>query len=59
ALDREGIACHDADAGRAGMAPEAVRVCLGGPITREKMQGALEFMAHALEGQPEMAASFF
>jgi DNA-binding transcriptional MocR family regulator len=42
-----------------GTAPEAVRVCLGGPITREKLQGALEFMAHALEGPPEMAASFF
>ncbi|EJZ20721.1 PLP-dependent aminotransferase family protein, partial [Rhizobium sp. Pop5] len=42
-----------------GSAPEAVRVCLGGPVTREKLQGALEFMAHALEGPPEMAASFF
>ncbi len=42
-----------------GAAPEAVRVCLGGPITRERLHGALEFMAHALEGPPEMAASFF
>ncbi|MDK4733200.1 PLP-dependent aminotransferase family protein [Rhizobium sp. CNPSo 3490] len=42
-----------------GAAPEAVRVCLGGPIARQKLQGALEFMAHALEGPPEMAASFF
>ncbi|OWO93593.1 GntR family transcriptional regulator [Rhizobium esperanzae] len=42
-----------------GAAPEAVRVCLGGPIARAKLQGALEFMAHALEGPPEMASSFF
>ncbi|WP_092753168.1 aminotransferase-like domain-containing protein [Rhizobium aethiopicum] len=42
-----------------GVAPEAVRVCLGGPIPRERLQGVLEFMAHALEGPPEMAASFF
>ncbi|AYG68962.1 MULTISPECIES: PLP-dependent aminotransferase family protein [unclassified Rhizobium] len=42
-----------------GTAPEAVRVCLGGPIGREALKGALEFMAHALEGPPEMAASFF
>lgn len=42
-----------------GPAPEAVRVCLGGPITRGALQGALEFMAHSLEGPPEMSASFF
>lgn len=42
-----------------GAAPEAVRVCLGGPIDREKLQGALEFMGHALEGPPERSASFF
>lgn len=42
-----------------GVAPEAVRVCLGGPIDREKLQGALEFMGHALEGPPERSASFF
>jgi DNA-binding transcriptional MocR family regulator len=42
-----------------GQAPEAVRVCIGGPITRERLQGALDFMAHALEGSPEMTASFF
>lgn len=38
---------------------EAVRVCLGGPIIRERLKGALDFMAHALEGPPEMSASFF
>ncbi len=42
-----------------GVAPEAVRVSLGGPIDREKLQGALEFMGHALEGSPERSASFF
>ncbi|CAH0342700.1 hypothetical protein RHI9324_04429 [Rhizobium sp. CECT 9324] len=42
-----------------GPAEEAVRVCLGGPIGRAKLQGALEFMGHALEGPPELSASFF
>nr|WP_298093909.1 PLP-dependent aminotransferase family protein [uncultured Shinella sp.] len=42
-----------------GMPPEAVRVCLGGPIARPQLQTALEFMAHALEGPPELAGSFF
>lgn len=42
-----------------GSPPEAVRVCLGGSITREKLKQALEFMGHALEGSPEMAGSFF
>ncbi|WP_440981147.1 PLP-dependent aminotransferase family protein [Shinella sumterensis] len=42
-----------------GTPPEAVRVCLGGPIPRAQLQSALEFMAHALEGPPEMAGSFF
>jgi DNA-binding transcriptional MocR family regulator len=42
-----------------GPAPEAARVCLGGPISRERLKGALDFMAHALEGPPEMSASFF
>ncbi|GAA4167000.1 PLP-dependent aminotransferase family protein [Shinella granuli] len=42
-----------------GTPPEAVRVSLGGPVTRPQLQTALEFMAHALEGPPEMAGSFF
>ena len=42
-----------------GAPPEAVRVCLGGPMSRPQLQAALEFMAHALEGPPEMAGSFF
>ncbi len=42
-----------------GAAPEAVRVCLGGPLSREELGNALDFMAHVLEGSPERAASFF
>ena len=42
-----------------GPAPEAVRVCLGGPVSRETLRQALDFMAHALRGSPEQAASFF
>lgn len=42
-----------------GPAPEAVRVCLGGPIQRPALKAALEFMGHALETSPEMAGSFF
>ncbi|MGZ2482668.1 DNA-binding transcriptional MocR family regulator [Rhizobium pisi] len=59
-MQSSGIAVLASDAFTVeGPAPEAVRVCLGGPVTRERLQGALEFMAHALEGPPEMAASFF
>jgi DNA-binding transcriptional MocR family regulator len=53
-----GVAASDAFAVE-GSAPEAVRICFGGPITRADLQGALEFMAHSLEGPPEMAAAFF
>jgi hypothetical protein len=42
-----------------GPAPEAVRVCLGGPIQRTALEAALEFMGHALQSSPEMAGSFF
>ena len=42
-----------------GAPPEAVRVCLGGPMGRPQVQAALAFMAHALEGPPEMAGSFY
>ncbi|GGC47977.1 aminotransferase-like domain-containing protein [Chelatococcus reniformis] len=38
-----------------GQPQEAVRVCLGGPSCRAEIRSALEFMAHALAGQPEMA----
>lgn len=42
-----------------GTAPEAVRVCLGGPIPRDKLRASLEFMGHSLESSPEMVGSFF
>ncbi|MBW4023011.1 MAG: PLP-dependent aminotransferase family protein [Proteobacteria bacterium] len=41
-----------------GKPPEAVRVCLGGPADRTVVRGALEYMAHALEGTPEMALTY-
>jgi len=37
---------------------EAVRVCLGGPLTREGVRGAIEFMAHALTEEPALASSY-
>ncbi len=42
-----------------GPASETVRVCLGGPIGRDRLASALDFMAHALAGPPEMTGSFF
>lgn len=42
-----------------GTPPDAVRVCLGGPVTRASLADALGFMAHALAGPPEMTGAFF
>lgn len=42
-----------------GQPPEAARVCLGGPISRDDLKSSLEFMAHALKGSPELSGSFF
>ena len=42
----------------AGEPGEAVRVCLGGPLTRERLRGAIEFMAHALDEEPALASSY-
>jgi DNA-binding transcriptional MocR family regulator len=42
----------------AGKAPEAVRVCLGGPTSIAGIRKGLEFMAHALSESPAMASSF-
>lgn len=41
-----------------GPAPEAVRICLGGPINRAKVKGALEYAAHALTESPALASTF-
>jgi DNA-binding transcriptional MocR family regulator len=49
-----GIVASDAFAVR-GPAPEAARICLGGPIGRKALGDALAFMAHALEQAPEIS----
>jgi hypothetical protein len=38
-----------------GKFPEAVRLCLGGPITRPRLAAGLEYMAHALTEGPALA----
>lgn len=52
-----GVVASDAFAAN-GTAPEAVRVCLGGPADRAKIRGALEFMSHALSESPALASTF-
>lgn len=47
-----GIVASDAFTAK-GPAPEAARICLGGPIGRKALGDALAFMAHALEQAPE------
>jgi DNA-binding transcriptional MocR family regulator len=52
-----GVVCSDAFT--VGGAPtEAVRICLGGPISRENLSSALGYMAHALGEAPSLATSF-
>lgn len=41
-----------------GQAPEAVRMCIGGPADRSQIKNALEFAAHALMESPAMASAF-
>ena len=41
-----------------GYPPEAVRVCLGGPVTRASLRHSLEYMAHALTESPTVASAF-
>jgi len=50
-----GLVASDAFAAK-GPAPEAARICLGGPIGRKALGDALAFMAHALEQAPEVSA---
>ena len=54
---RLGIVASDAFTAL-GAPDESVRVCLGGPATRDQIQGALDFMAHALTESPERASTF-
>lgn len=42
----------------AGTPPEAVRLCLGGPATRQQITHGLEVLAHALEGSPALASNY-
>lgn len=41
-----------------GAPREAVRVCLGGPISRDRLRSALEFMAHTLQETPAATSPF-
>lgn len=41
-----------------GSAPEAVRVCFGGPSSRAQIKWALEYMTHALTESPALASAF-
>ena len=53
-----GLGVVASDAFTAGGAPpEAVRVGLGGPVTRSQIQRGLEFMAHALAQEPVTIAT--
>lgn len=51
-----GVAASDVFAAD-GNPPEAVRVCLGGPQSRDAVRNALEFMAHALGHPPEISST--
>ncbi|KAB1069987.1 aminotransferase-like domain-containing protein [Methylobacterium planeticum] len=42
----------------AGTPPEAVRLCLGGPSTRQQIAHGLDMLAHALEGSPALASTY-
>ncbi|MCV0426335.1 MAG: PLP-dependent aminotransferase family protein [Roseibium sp.] len=42
-----------------GAAPEAVRISLGGPITREQLANSLDVVAHTLNASPQRASVYF
>ncbi|WP_428526246.1 PLP-dependent aminotransferase family protein [Roseibium sp.] len=42
-----------------GSSPEAVRLCLGGPIQRTTLNTALETIASLLDSSPEQASAYF
>lgn len=42
-----------------GLPDEAVRIGLGGPVSRAQLRSALEYMVHALEHPPDQDNSFF
>ena len=41
-----------------GNPPEAVRICLGGPVSRANVRLGLEYIAHALAQSPAAAMAF-
>jgi len=41
-----------------GAAPEAVRICLGGPTRRAQIKQGLEYVAHALAQSPALVSAF-
>ncbi|MEX3010638.1 PLP-dependent aminotransferase family protein [Hoeflea sp. TYP-13] len=41
-----------------GTAPEAVRICLGGPTKRQEIKSALEYIEHAMTESPALASTF-
>lgn len=43
----------------AGPPPEAVRIGLGGPLTRQQLEHGLEFIAHALDHPPEVLSGAY
>ncbi len=54
---RLGIVASDAFTAL-GEPGESVRICLGGPSSRDHIRGALDFMAHALTESPELTSSY-
>lgn len=40
-------------------APEAVRICLGGPLSRDDLANALETITHTLDESPERVSAYF
>ena len=52
-----GVVASDAFAAD-GNAPEAIRICLGGPINRLQIKSVLEYIAHALTESPALASTF-
>jgi len=52
-----GVVASDAFA-TAASPPEAVRICLGGPASRDEIRNALEYAAHAMAELPAVASSF-
>lgn len=54
-----GVVASDVFVADSAPPPETVRLCLGGPITRENLRKVLTFVAHSLDDTPERAPSFW